>query len=71
MVFDADLHNGRQSAVNRAQDGSTYPSLKIVPSSVCIKNVSHLETQQLFLGIGYAISGRLSPIKQLCSALLL
>jgi hypothetical protein len=54
MVLNADLHNGRQSAVNRALDGSTYPSLKIKPF-LFAKNVSCLEMQQLIIGIGYAI----------------
>jgi hypothetical protein len=28
-------NNGRESAINRALDGSTYASLKLVPSSLC------------------------------------
>jgi hypothetical protein len=29
--------NGRESAINRAIDGSTYPTQKLVPSPLCKK----------------------------------
>jgi hypothetical protein len=32
--------NGRGSAVNIALDGSTYPGQKLVPSSLCPKNLT-------------------------------
>jgi hypothetical protein len=32
-----NVNNGRESAVNRALDGSTYPGLKVVPSCHCKK----------------------------------
>jgi hypothetical protein len=46
--------NGRESAVNRVLDGSTYPGQKLVASSFCKKN-NFEETQQLILRAGNAI----------------
>jgi hypothetical protein len=41
------LLNGRESAIDRALDGSTYPGLMLVLSSLCKKKI--------ILGIGNAI----------------
>jgi len=46
--------NGKESPVNRALGGSTYPGSKLVRSSLC-KFFSCYETQQLILGTGIAI----------------
>jgi hypothetical protein len=35
----SSLTNGRGSAVNTPLDGSTYPGKKLVPSSLCKKNL--------------------------------
>ncbi len=35
---DNAVGNGRESAVNRSLDGSTYPGEKLVPSSHCKNN---------------------------------
>ncbi len=45
--------NGKESTVNRALGGSTYPGQKLVRSSLRKKN--YYETQQLILGTGTAI----------------
>jgi hypothetical protein len=46
--------NGRESAINRALNGSTYPSLKANAFFSLQKN-SCLETQQFILWIGNTI----------------
>jgi hypothetical protein len=48
-------NNGKESTVNRALGGSTYPGKKLVRSSLCKKKFSYYETQQLILGTGTAI----------------
>jgi len=35
MILEPE--NGREAAVNRDLDGSTYPSSKLAPSSLCKK----------------------------------
>ncbi len=45
--------NGRESAVNRALDGSIYPGYNLMPSSLS-KTYSCWEIQQLIIGTGYA-----------------
>ncbi len=54
QLYLKETFNGRESAVNKVQDGSNYPGKKLVPSSLC-KKVSCLEMPHLILGIGNAI----------------
>jgi hypothetical protein len=46
--------NGRESAVNRALDGSTYPGYKLLFSCHC-KKIVVKKLQQLILVVGNAI----------------
>jgi hypothetical protein len=47
--------NGKESTVNIALGGSTYPGEKLVRTSLCKIFFSYYETQQLILGTGTAI----------------
>jgi hypothetical protein len=44
-----NVSNGRESAVNRAIDGNTNPSLKLVPSSLCKKDLVVKKNHLLYL----------------------
>ncbi len=44
--------NGRESAINRALDGSTYPGWKLVPSSLCQKKFAVKKRNNLYLVLG-------------------
>ncbi len=57
-----ELPNGKASTVNRALDGCTYPSLKLVPSSLCKKIVSCMKCNNLYSGLVMPSSGWWSPI---------
>jgi hypothetical protein len=35
VALDKNEQNGRESAINRSIDDSTYPGKKLVPSSLC------------------------------------
>ncbi len=54
--------NGRRSAIERALDGSTYPSWMLVPSSLCKKVVSCMKHINLYSGLVMPSSGWWSPI---------
>ncbi len=54
--------NGRGSAIKRALDGSTYPSWKLVPSSLWKKVVSCMKHINLYSGLVTPSSGWWSPI---------
>jgi hypothetical protein len=56
-------NNGRESAVNTLLDGSNYPGWKLVPSSLCKKNLAVKKWSNLYLGSVMPSSGWLSPIK--------
>ncbi len=43
--------NGRESTVNRALGGSTYPGKKLVHSSLCKKNLVVMKHCNLYLGL--------------------
>ncbi len=49
--------NGRESTVNRALDGSTNPSLKLVLSSICEQNVIVKKCNGLYSGLVTPFSG--------------
>jgi hypothetical protein len=59
MELNANF-NGRESALNRLLDGSTYPRQKLVSSSLC-KKVSCSEMQQHILEIGKVILWVIEP----------
>jgi hypothetical protein len=42
-------HNARESAVNRVLDGSTYPRLKLMPSSLAEK-IAGKNCNNVYLG---------------------
>ncbi len=49
--------NGRESALIRAMDGSTYLVLKLVPSSLCKKNFFVVKKHNMYLGLLTPSSG--------------
>ncbi len=59
MELNANF-NGRESALSRLLDGSTYPRQKLVSSSLC-KKLSCSEMQQHILEIGNAILWVIEP----------
>jgi hypothetical protein len=57
MTNDNFKNNGRETAVNRAIDGSTYTSKKLWPSSLRKKNLVDKKHNNLYLGLVMPYSG--------------
>jgi hypothetical protein len=51
ISFNSISSNGRESAINRAIDGSTYPGKKVVPSSLCKQNLVIKKHKKIYLGL--------------------
>jgi hypothetical protein len=51
FILKREHHNGRESAITRALDGSTYPAQKLVPSSLCKKNIVVKKSYNLYSGL--------------------
>jgi hypothetical protein len=49
--FLVKTQNGRESSINRALDGSTYPSSKLMLSSLCKKKLVVKKCNNLYLGL--------------------
>ncbi len=61
--LDQTWLNGKEATVNRALDGSTYPSLKLLHSVFGKINYGGLKHNSLYLGLGLPSSGWQSLIE--------
>jgi hypothetical protein len=57
FVFRERAHNGKEATVNRALDGNTYPSYKLVHSVFSKINYGGLKHNSLYLGLVLPSSG--------------
>jgi hypothetical protein len=63
MRSTQDGTNGKESTVNKALGGSTYPGLKLVRSSLCKFFLVVMKHSTLFLGLVLPSGGLQSLIK--------
>jgi hypothetical protein len=51
VSYCAECHNGKESTINRALGGSTYPGWKLVHSPLCKKKLVVIKHSNLYLGL--------------------